>query len=143
MDSCFLTGGSSQVGSWLAPQLVDRGWDVNLISRGRRTQLDYGARAHWRTFDLSDRESSLPTVNARVLFHAQTHRPHEPDPQISQLCTPKLNTVAPWGEGEPRAVALVNHAAGFAKRATELPAIFVAILSPGEKAKLKASAQTI
>jgi nucleoside-diphosphate-sugar epimerase len=69
MDSCFLTGGSSQIGSWLAPELVDCEWEVNLISRGRRPQLNYGPQAHWLTFDLSDRESSLPPANARVLFH--------------------------------------------------------------------------
>jgi nucleoside-diphosphate-sugar epimerase len=78
-NSCFLTGGSSQIGSWLAPELVESGWEVNLISRGRRPQLNYGLRANWHILDLSDHEARLPPATAKVLFH-----------------TAWIGTVLPW-----------------------------------------------
>jgi len=68
-QTCFITGGSSQIGTWLVPDLVSQGWSIHLISRGARPQNDYGPRARWHTFDLLNRESKLPDVNARVLFH--------------------------------------------------------------------------
>jgi uncharacterized protein YbjT (DUF2867 family) len=66
---CFVTGGSSQVGSWLVPKLVEGSWRVHLVSRGERARTDYGPKATWHSVDLSDAGASLPDVDASVLFH--------------------------------------------------------------------------
>lgn len=66
--SCLVIGSSSQIGSWLVPELVESGWVIHLISRGRSPRTDYGG-ATWHQFDLSQLEEAFPNLNARVLFH--------------------------------------------------------------------------
>jgi uncharacterized protein YbjT (DUF2867 family) len=73
-NSCYVIGASSQIGSWLVPELVKDDWKVHLISRGIREQVDYGVNAVWHKFDLADPDSQLPPDQANVLFY--THGIH-------------------------------------------------------------------
>ena len=66
---CFVTGASSQIGTWLIPELLALGWLCTCFSRGQREQFDYGTKAAWHKFDLSSRNSVLPQFEADVLFH--------------------------------------------------------------------------
>lgn len=67
--SCIVTGGSSQIGSWLVPKLIETGWNVKLISRGVRPQIDHGSNATWHTLDLRNPNALFPAMSAQVLFH--------------------------------------------------------------------------
>lgn len=66
---CFVTGGSSQVGTWLVPELIADGWRIHLISRGTRERTDYGPLARWHSVDLSDPSADLPETTGTTLFH--------------------------------------------------------------------------
>jgi nucleoside-diphosphate-sugar epimerase len=68
LKNCVVLGGSSQAGSWLVPALVESGWKVHLISRGRKPQLDYGPNAIWNNLDLSSAEARFPALEVRVVF---------------------------------------------------------------------------
>ncbi len=68
-NSCYVIGASSQIGSWLVPELVESDWTVHLISRGIRAKKDYGANAFWHKVDLFDPEKELPPDQANVLFY--------------------------------------------------------------------------
>ncbi len=67
--SCLVTGSSSQIGSWLVPSLIEDGWAIHLMSRGRSQMSEYGTNAIWHKFDLTRQDSSFPTLTADVLFH--------------------------------------------------------------------------
>jgi nucleoside-diphosphate-sugar epimerase len=66
--SCVVLGASSQAGSWLVPSLIDSGWTVHLVSRGRRPQLDYGPAGIWHNLDLRNAEAAFPAIQVRVVF---------------------------------------------------------------------------
>ena len=68
-NTCYVIGGSSQIGSWLVPELVENGWKIHLVSRGIRTKFEHGVSTIWHKFDLLNPESKLPPDEARVLFH--------------------------------------------------------------------------
>jgi nucleoside-diphosphate-sugar epimerase len=66
--SCFITGGASQVASWLVPRLIDKGCGPLVIARGQQ-QPDYGPGAQWHFVDLTNLSHELPTARADTLFH--------------------------------------------------------------------------
>lgn len=68
-NTCYVIGGSSQIGSWLVPELVLKGWKIHLISRGIRSKGGQGSGTVWHKFDLLDSNSRLPPDEARVVFH--------------------------------------------------------------------------
>jgi nucleoside-diphosphate-sugar epimerase len=68
-NSCYVIGASSQIGSWLVPELVKDDWKVHLISRGLRVKTDYGVNAIWHKVDLMDPGCELPPDPANVLFY--------------------------------------------------------------------------
>lgn len=68
LKTCIVLGGSSQAGSWLVPSLIDNGWSVHLISRGRKPQFDYGPRGVWHKVDLRSADARFPAVEARAVF---------------------------------------------------------------------------
>lgn len=68
-NSCYVIGASSQIGSWLVPELVESDWQVHLISRGIRAKKDYGANAVWHKVDLFDPDKKIPADHAHVLFY--------------------------------------------------------------------------
>ncbi len=67
--SCLVVGSSSQIGSWLVPDLVASGWTAHLISRGITRRADDGPSAIWHEFDLRRLDRPFPNVAASVLFH--------------------------------------------------------------------------
>ena len=67
--SCLVVGSSSQIGTWLVPDLVAYGWTAHLISRGIARRADDGPRAIWHEFDLARLDRPFPSVTADVLFH--------------------------------------------------------------------------
>jgi nucleoside-diphosphate-sugar epimerase len=68
--SCLVVGSSSQIGTWLVPDLVANGWTAHLISRGIARRADDGARAIWHEFDLTKLDRPFPSVTAEALFHS-------------------------------------------------------------------------
>jgi nucleoside-diphosphate-sugar epimerase len=67
IKSCVVLGGSSQIGSWLAPALIAKGWTVHLISRGLKPQPDYGSAATWHSLNLRT-ATPFPEIDASVAF---------------------------------------------------------------------------
>lgn len=67
--SCLVVGSSSQIGSWLVPDLLASGWTAHLISRGMARRADDGPFAIWHEFDLTKLDRPFPNVAASVLFH--------------------------------------------------------------------------
>lgn len=67
--SCLVIGSSSQIGSWLVPDLVAGGWTARLMSRGITRRIDEGPSAVWHEFDLTNLDRPFPDIGARVLFH--------------------------------------------------------------------------
>src|SRR4051794_28771352 len=65
--SCIIIGGSSQAGSWLAPRLIDEGWNVQLVSRGKKPMVDHGSSATWHCFDVHS-EFAPPTLRGEIVF---------------------------------------------------------------------------
>lgn len=65
-NSCLILGGSSQIGSWLAPVLVAEGWTVHLVSRGKKERVDYGPTASWHNFDLRNHGERFPAIDAKI-----------------------------------------------------------------------------
>src|ERR1700754_934649 len=66
--TCLVLGASSQPGSWLVPLLIESGWIIHLVSRGRKPQFDYGPNAVWHTLDLRNPAAHFPNLGARVVF---------------------------------------------------------------------------
>lgn len=65
-NSCLVTGATSQIGTWLVPELLKAGWDVHLVSRSsRRGDVNGG---HLHTVDLADMTVPIPLTSATVLF---------------------------------------------------------------------------
>lgn len=82
----LVTGASSQIGDFLLPRLVEKGWAVHAISRQTHSNSDH---IRWLQFDLENLPTAWQHTDIDVLFHL-ARLPLAPD-LITRL--PKLRRV--------------------------------------------------